>query len=261
MSASESSLSPQSKLEKMKRNKVEKDAAGFLPPLVSLKCQLCQQYLDDPVTLQCIHSFCRGCLENYNAENYPESATVFKEVGEDENPEGHEAKDGDIEKVHVVQCPTCIETLDLAPLAHPQVPFENSRLARIVKLVYESNVVCQNCGDAASEVTCKTCGAWMCKPCEEATHDAPIFKSHEREGLSHSEMMALPKCPIHPLNDLEFFSTDEEVGVCQVCLLKGEFVGKPYCLVSDVRKARHEDIQNGVKVIVEEKARLVQAKR
>mmetsp|Transcript_6726 Transcript_6726/g.7674 ORF Transcript_6726/g.7674 Transcript_6726/m.7674 type:complete len:216 (+) Transcript_6726:144-791(+) len=212
MVSGDGSLSPLSKMEKLKLKskqiKQENDDPGYLPPLVSLKCQLCQQYLQDPVTLQCLHSFCRGCLEKYNGDQ--ELVLGQAEPQEDDEAaegkeEGLEQKEQREENRQVIQCPTCIEALNLAPLQTPQVPFENSRLARIVKLVYESNVVCQNCEDAASEIYCKTCNSWLCKPCEEVTHRAPIFKSHIREPLSHAQMMALPKCDKHPLNDLEFF--------------------------------------------------------
>lgn len=244
------------------------DNTGVLPPLVSLKCQLCEEYLKDPVTLPCLHSFCRVCLEKYNSERVaretglqsPSSLKNQTLDSLDRNfaaPESKESEENQKEEFLTVQCPTCIDVLGLTPPNEPQVPFENSRLGRIVGLVLETNVVCQNCSQAPSEYKCVTCNAWLCLDCWDSTHAAPIFESHEREGLTHSEMFALPKCQTHPKNDLEFFSTEEEIGVCQVCLLKGDFVGKPYCLVGDVRRARQHEIERGVRVVLEEKEHLL----
>lgn len=249
-------------------NKAKKrDSTGVLPPLVSLKCYLSNEYLQSPVTLPCLHSFSRSYLEKYNREKMLENkkqVTQIKEFDEFANDfKSNELKEEEsIEgTILTVQCPYCIEVLQLEPTQEPQVPFDNLRLARIIDMVKESRVLCQNCEQVQSEFLCKTCDAWLCSNCWEITHSAKIFKSHIREGLSHSEMFALPKCEQHPNNELEFFSTEDEVGVCQVCLLKGDFVGKPYCMVSDVRQMRQAEIEKGVRSVIEEKEKLLIGKQ
>lgn len=235
--------------------KTVKETSGVLPPLVSLKCGICDDYLNEPVTLQCLHSFCKTCLEKYNQDHYGVAQPVAQ-TSEEESKAGEESE----ESQKAVLCPVCLDKMGLVIPKHPAAPFENSRLQRIVGLVESDNIVCQNCTDTTSEMKCNTCDAWLCVPCMEATHAAPIFESHETARLKHEQMMAPPKCPQHPLNDLEFFSTEEEVGVCQVCLLKGQFVGKPYCLVSDVRKLRQEDIEKDLEKVTEQRELLHQGR-
>ena len=237
--------------------KKAKETSGVLPPLSSLKCGLCNDYLNQPVTLQCLHSFCKTCLEKYNQDFYGSGAVEPSAAPESKDEEKGEKQGGE-EAQKAVLCPICLDQLGLEIPKHPAAPFENSRLERIVGLVESDNIVCQNCSATTSEMKCNTCSAWLCVPCMEATHEAPIFKSHETARLKHEQMMAPPKCTQHPLNDLEFFSTEEEMGVCQVCLLKGQFVGKPYCLVSDVRKLRQEDIEKELEKVMDQRELLFQ---
>jgi len=139
----------------------------------------------------------------------------------------------------------------------PMEPFANYRLERIVKLVQTTPVLCQNCQQSESERKCSTCQCFCCRPCWDATHSAPIFANHVGVYLRHSEMVALPKCPQHVLNDQEFFTTDKEEGVCQVCLLKGDFVGSPYAMVNDIRATRQDDIERKLDDVLVQRERVV----
>eukprot|EP00924_Labyrinthula_sp_SR-Ha-C_P016851 snap_masked-scaffold_6-processed-gene-16.34-mRNA-1 protein AED:1.00 eAED:1.00 QI:0/-1/0/0/-1/1/1/0/491 len=267
-----------------------RQTTGFVPPLSSLHCPLCTNYFSNPVTLPCLHSYCRACLEKYNTlrilNDEAESSYIPKNSSNTRTgsfssqsfEEKHEFKystrgeEINIEKLKnlpeilTVQCPCCVELLGIESLPEDNatIPFENARLARIVNLVSSGDdkhsILCQNCDKATSELKCVTCNAWLCVSCHETTHSFPMFKTHQIQKLTHEEMMALPTCETHEGNLLEFFSTQDEVGVCQVCLLKGDFVGKPYCLVSDVRKARQAEIMKGVEAAIELKQKLLQGK-
>lgn len=35
-----------------------------------LTCTLCRRLFTDPVTLTCGHSFCKGCIDAYNCDNW-----------------------------------------------------------------------------------------------------------------------------------------------------------------------------------------------
>jgi hypothetical protein len=113
-----------------------------------------------------------------------------------------------------LQCPTCIHVLHLDPglLDGAGEPFKNDRLKRIVGLVKNSKVLCENCTNSQSEKLCSVCNVHLCAPCWATTHGAPIFAKHEAKPLRHVEMTALPKCPHHILNEQEFFVTDAEQG-------------------------------------------------
>ncbi|KAH9262663.1 hypothetical protein BASA82_000310 [Batrachochytrium salamandrivorans] len=94
---------------------------------------------------------------------------------------------------------------------------------------------------------------------------SPVAHREPRAGLArtpllHKEMTALPKCPHHVLNEQEFFVTEEETGACQVCLLKGSFVGAQYSLVSDVRQERQVEIDNLLQDVAFARSRLAEGK-
>jgi hypothetical protein len=159
-----------------------------------------------------------------------------------------------------MQCPTCVKQLGLEAPEDPTEPFPNARLARIVKLVHETPVLCENCKACESEKLCSICKVHCCQPCWDKTHSAPIFSKHEGKPLRHSEMTALPKCVHHILNDQEFFVTADEVGACQVCLLKGDYVGAQYALVNDVRNERQSEVEVGVEDVLAQRERVEEGK-
>ena len=88
-----------------------------------------------------------------------------------------------------------------------------------------------------------------------------MFKRHKLSPIDRTDIIRkLPKCKAHALNDLEFFCTTDEIGVCQVCLLKGNFVGKPYTLVSELKEKRAESIQEKIADVELQRQRLVSAR-
>lgn len=243
-----------------------------LPPLDSLKCNLCKNYLTKPLTLSCLHSFCTKCLlnahgaeedqledflipveisaqanndKNKKADAGGKIETPAKKSSESEKDNKQPSPPGSVEVTKPLvkepkrlSCPTCINHLHI-PKDDDEVvePFPNARLERIVKLVHETPILCQNCKENESEIKCETCNAYWyffflhsknfsntnkknkiknisCRPCWTVTHSAAIFVSHKATPLKHSEMSALPKCTQHMLNDQEFFVTEEEVGTC-----------------------------------------------
>jgi len=248
--------------EPMSVDQMEADA---LPPLSSLTCQLCNSYFNEPVTMPCMHSFCKKCLIDFNGGVEFGGLVEDEQQREVQDGEEQEGGGGDQQpprkKVKPVDCYICEEVLKLDVFSFYAEPFPNDRIARIVRLLHETKILCQNCGSSSSEFRCSVCDAYTCSACWEATHNAPIFKGHVPERLSHSEMTAPPKCEAHPANEVEYFCTDDELGVCQVCLLKGEFKGKDYDLVSDVRKRRQESVVQGVSDALVQRARLIEGKK
>ena len=234
---------------------------GALPPLVALRCDICKEYMKEPSTLPCLHSFCKSCLDTYNGCDTVEESEEEEE--EEEEGDGAEkvVQKPVVKKEKPFCCPTCKDALHLPDYIFFSVPFRNERVARIIKLLQESKILCQNCESTASEYRCNVCDAYTCESCWKLTHSAPIFKCHTPERLTHEEMTCLPKCDLHPLNVVEYFCAEDEIGVCQVCLLKGEFKGKDYSLTQDVKAERLEEVEKGVSRTLLLRAQLLESRK
>eukprot|EP00854_Cymbomonas_tetramitiformis_P025021 gene25021-30522_t len=192
-----------------------------LPPLSLLKCGVCRDYFNNPITLPCLHSMCEGCV-----------------------PRNDPALD---ERKAFIHCPKCNEQ-PAEILKHaattgdvPVVP--DVRLSRIVQLILHSKHLCDNCGELA-ELTCETCANSFCRTCFDRTHAFEVFKNHKSVPLAHADMSRLPDCPQHGEGQpLEFWCTVCKVGVCQVCLLKGSHKGHHYLPIAEVRQTSYEDMK------------------
>jgi hypothetical protein len=222
-----------------------------LPPLDSLKCKLCNDFFKSPMTLSCMHSYCLDCLlKLHGTDDLSQYLAPKVSLIEGQEPPPR----------NVLNCPTCT-SLGVEQVMEEQTePFPNARLTRIVKLVMETPVLCENCKNCQSEKLCETCKVHLCASCWLLTHSARIFTSHVSKQLSHVEMTALPKCPTHKVNEQEFFVTEEEMGACQVCLLKGPYQGAQYTQVPDVRKQRQDEIEQALGDVQLTRERLVLGK-
>ena len=232
------------------------------PPLSSLKCRRCGEFAADAKTLSCLHTFCAACVRDMRSEQLVGREKELAAVNADRRARGLEPlvpETGDA--AEAICCDYCVNGLGL-PATVRSVPFDNLRVQRIVSIVKDTKVICSNCDNRISSFRCKTCDAVLCGECLKSTHSAPMFKNHQIEEIDRTDLIRkLPKCKTHTLNDLEFFSTADEVGVCQVCLLKGEFVGKPYTLVSELKQKRAQGIESQVAKVQAQRLRLTSARQ
>mmetsp|Transcript_35079 Transcript_35079/g.99473 ORF Transcript_35079/g.99473 Transcript_35079/m.99473 type:complete len:469 (-) Transcript_35079:115-1521(-) len=216
---------------------VAEDAAGAqpatpavnLPPLATLRCCLCEDYLKAPVTLPCLHTGCHGCFLKH--------AGPFSPIPEGTNrpvpPAGF-------------PCPVCFEECTIP--RDPEEVTTDLRTQRLISLIEETNQLCGNCGEIA-EVACSVCTSSMCRGCFTATHSAPVFKKHVATPLQSAKLMQLSNCSVHG-SELEFWCDRCQTGVCQVCLLKGSHKGHSYTPVREVRNKSYESLKTNLKAAV-----------
>ena len=198
-----------------------------------LTCAICQDFLNQPKILPCLHSFCTGCLKEWS---------------------GRLAK-LDPSKRHL-ECPLCrAKVLLSTSRAIEELPshFSAIRLVEVVRLQEQAGSkkvtpICQHCDDEETAVSsCNQCAIFLCEFCEKSHKRAKATKEHKivyldelRKGNSNNEVpvaISLPEkaemCPTHPTKPLELYCKYEEVLICRDCIIK-KHKDHDYDVISDV---------------------------
>ena len=194
-----------------------------------LTCAICQDLLNNPKILTCLHSFCIGCLKEWSGK----------------------LANLDPSKRHL-ECPLCrTKVLLSSSCAVEELPshFSAIRLVEIVRLQEQANSkkctpVCQNCDEGENAVSmCNDCTIFLCDFCVKSHQRGKATKSHKiqsldemRKGSSDVPSMLPEKvemCPTHPTKPLELYCKCEEVLICRDCIIK-KHKDHDYDVISDV---------------------------
>ncbi|XP_033641552.1 E3 ubiquitin-protein ligase TRIM56-like [Asterias rubens] len=175
-----------------------------------LECSICCSRYNHPKILDCLHSFCAPCLENYRRVQHPSSVKL--------------------------PCPLCRRD---TPLPKEGVLLGLKGNFNLTALVEEftnqeslvrrqqSQIVCEVCEDEEANSRCIECKDYLCGECQKAHRRAVKTKKHEiatledlRSGKAcfKSKMRdEIPKCQNHPTQEVVFFCTTCQVLICHVC--------------------------------------------
>ena len=194
-----------------------------------LTCVICQDLLNKPKILPCLHSFCTGCLKEW-------SGRLTKL---------------DPSKRHL-ECPLCRAKVLLSTShAVEELPshFSAIRLVEIVRLQEQASSkkvapICQNCDDEEKAFSsCSECAIFLCEFCEKSHKKTKATKEHKlcsldemRKGTSEVPSILPEKvemCPTHPTKPLELYCKCEEVLICRDCIIK-KHKDHDYDVISDV---------------------------
>ena len=194
-----------------------------------LTCAICQDLLNEPKILPCLHSFCTGCLKEWSGR----------------------LANLDPSKRHL-ECPLCrAKVLLSTSRAVEELPshFSAIRLVEIVRLQEQAGSkkvtpICQNCDDEEKAVSsCSECAIFLCEFCEKSHKKTKATKEHKIISLdemrrSTSEVTAVLQekvemCPTHPTKPLELYCKCEEVLICRDCIIK-KHKDHDYDVISDV---------------------------
>ena len=195
-----------------------------------LTCAICQDLLNDPKILPCLHSFCTGCLKEWLGR-LPHLEASKREL----------------------ECPLCRGKVALStPLAVEELPshFTAVRLVEIVRLQEQASSkkvtpICQSCEDGeVATSSCSECAIFLCDFCEKAHRKMKTFSGHKirsldelRKGSATDIPSILPEkveiCPVHPTKPLELYCRCEEVLICRDCIIK-KHKDHDYDVISDV---------------------------
>ncbi|XP_030841099.1 E3 ubiquitin-protein ligase TRIM33-like [Strongylocentrotus purpuratus] len=175
----------------------------------NILCPLCLDVFDNASMLICGHTFCKQCLERYDAAH----------------------RDLD----HMV-CPLCRKVTKLDESRVPGLP-ANFTVRGLVDEYHGSNgginavledrpkcTACELQGDAVS--FCYECGTYMCAKCDHGhSQMTSFFKGHQVvsikdvvEGTAHIGQVR-NKCSVHKHENKDLFCKDCKVYLCLKCMI------------------------------------------
>ena len=206
-----------------------------------LTCAICQDLLNEPKILPCLHSFCTGCLKEWSGR----------------------LANLDPSKRHL-ECPLCrAKVLLSTSRAVEELPshFSAIRLVEIVHLQEQANSkkvtpICQNCNEGENAVSsCSDCAIFLCDFCEKAHRRFKATTQHKvcsldemRKGTGEVPSILPEKvemCPTHPTKPLELYCKCEEVLICRDCIIK-KHKDHDYDVISDVVEGEKEILREAL---------------
>ena len=175
-----------------------------------LSCQICLETYTQPVTLPCIHAFCKKCLENY----------VTSVIG-----------DGKVDGA-IFSCPTCRrETVvpDGGISRFPPNYFINN-LKDVVTSLSQIDDPCDLCGSkgdgTGASWRCIDCCKSLCDPCNRAhqrmihefgNHTVMPLAQWKNSDVAEACIQIKEMCLRHPTEVMKFYCTVCKSAICRDC--------------------------------------------
>lgn len=184
-----------------------KDSVALLSLEDDLTCSICLCPFDEPVSLNCGHSFCRSCLEetwsNSSSYNCPHCRTQY-------------ATKPELKKNTVLSAvvDTFRAKAGVGLEGEKDDGFGASGTTRTIR--HEPKpIMCDMCNEAKAVKTCLTCITSFCTEHVRPHQENPLFRAHELcEPLSD---LADRLCAEHG-KLMEFYCERHERSICSSCL-------------------------------------------
>ncbi|XP_033123788.1 tripartite motif-containing protein 3-like [Anneissia japonica] len=178
-----------------------------------LECTICFKRLQNPKSLNCLHSFCLACLEDW------------------------------VKKNGKLTCPTCSRSYPIPTGGIQKLPpntFIDNLLETIEKIATRDQMKCV-CAKGQAKYYCQECRHYLCSPCSVYHKIFPMSANHKLHtvedvrSMTPHDFAALhpPLCFLHN-KPLEFYCTDCKTPICINCTFMDHKVWegehKPICI-------------------------------
>ncbi|XP_074655930.1 E3 ubiquitin-protein ligase TRIM71-like [Tubulanus polymorphus] len=183
-----------------------------------LKCSICYDYLKDPRTLPCLHTFCTECLQGlYNA-------TIHSDIS-------------GLLSYDIISCPTCRTRTIVPPGGVTGFP-NDFKVSKISEIVSDNNRLSLNDGDGVSPTTrrcdickftnrhiqasvfCVECSRYFCSGCINRHDNRVLLKGHQKYELMKQKFVDI-KCEIHDSENVQYFCDECKESICLHCTITG----------------------------------------
>ncbi|XP_033106328.1 tripartite motif-containing protein 45-like, partial [Anneissia japonica] len=164
-----------------------------------LECTMCLKRLQNPKSLNCLHTFCLACLEDW----------VRKEKGQ-------------------LTCPTCSKSYPIPEGGLQKFPpntILNNLIETIEKFSKTDQMKCV-CGKGQAKYYCQECRHYLCCTHSEDHKIMPMSASHKLHSVEEVQLMSPlqiaalhpPICSVHN-EPLKFFCCICNVPICTDCAI------------------------------------------
>ena len=142
-----------------------------------------------------MHSFCTACLASERAAG---------------------------ETSQAVECPVC--GLEAAYAVTGAVAHD---LISVATATARQRTRCGECSNNPAQVWCGKCQVALCMDCHRVTHASRMLQAHPLEAMDGRDARprALPKCPVHTNEHVNFIARDGVTLMCRDCVLIGASAG------------------------------------
>ncbi|XP_033116547.1 tripartite motif-containing protein 2-like [Anneissia japonica] len=166
-----------------------------------LECTICYKRLQNPKLLNCLHSFCLACLEDW----------VKKGKGK-------------------LTCPTCSKSYAIPKGGLQKLPLNTfliNLLETIEQIDKRDEMKCF-CEKGEAKNYCQECRLYLCSTCSNCHNTLPVSTNHKLHTVENVQSMSaqdfallcLPLCLLHN-KPVEFYCTECKTSICINCTLMG----------------------------------------
>lgn len=209
-----------------------------------MKCAICMDMLKEPKVLQCLHTYCKSCLQS-TVEN------------------GR------------ISCPSCRQSTAISDTGVEDLPsnFLYNRLLEIIEVRNTNSrqeivLNCENCDEKSkSKHFCFDCQHFMCENCKVVHNKLKAIREthrvHKIESLKHSDLKEFLDrsgfCLQHGREELKFFCETCDVSICRDCAIWNHRT-HTYVHIKDAALKEKGEIKNLLQR-AEDKASLLHSER
>jgi len=153
---------------------------------MDVECVICYNRLEDPLVLNCTHTYCKSCLLRLNHYVCPICRAPFT-LGDD------------------LTLSPCFEKIAWMGQNKPQEQ--------------TPKVTCQVCEQSIADFWCENCSGYLCITCDQSEHSGKLSKNHRRLTIIEiSTKPAFFSCLKHQ-HEKEYFCIDDQLFLCHICVV------------------------------------------
>ncbi|OWF35593.1 brain tumor protein-like [Mizuhopecten yessoensis] len=229
-------------LQSEENSPADSPIASPLPSLESEEhaCPICEEKLNQPKVLDCLHVFCQACLEK----------------ALEEPSDGGDASSG------YIKCQTCKQETKVPTKGLQDLPADCVTVDLLeMSSIDDMQIVCTSCKAKEKAVArCSDCANFLCTNCVTAHQFMRCFDNHKVvsfEEIQKGDGLPIHKpiyCPTHSSETMRHFCSTCEVPICNECLLADHKAPEHFSeRITDIEGKFTDEIQN---LITESKSKI-----